>query len=54
MPSGNAPHKYIKVDKEDRFNMTTLALEGSNFFEVSDYEIKKNDKSYTINTLENV
>lgn len=54
VPSGNAPHKHIKVDKEDRFNMTTLALEGSNFFEVSDYEIKKNDKSYTINTLEYV
>lgn len=51
VPTGNAPHKNIKVDKTHRFNMTTLALEGSNFFEVSLFETQKNDKAYTIDTI---
>lgn len=50
-PAGNAPHKHIKIDKKDRLNMTTLAIESSNFFEVSAFEIDRTDKSYTIDVI---
>ena len=54
VPTGNASHKNIKTDKNHRFNMTTLAVEGSNFFEVSDYEINKKEKSYTVDTVNHI
>ncbi|ACN98369.1 nicotinate (nicotinamide) nucleotide adenylyltransferase [Sulfurihydrogenibium azorense] len=37
---------------EDRFNMLTLSIKDNPYFEVSDYEIKKGGKSYTIETVE--
>ncbi len=49
MPSGNPPHKKEITDKNIRFKMTELAL--GNEFEISDYEVKKDDYSYTLNTL---
>ena len=51
IPTGNAPHKNIRTDKKDRFKMTTLAIEGSDFFDVSNFETNKNEKSYTFDTL---
>lgn len=49
MPGGNPPHKKGITDKNIRYEMTILAAESD--FEVSDYEIKKDDFSYTLNTL---
>ena len=51
MTSGNPPHKTALTDAEHRFNMTRLAIEGNEYFTDDDYEIKKNSKSYTVETL---
>ncbi|MGC8941258.1 MAG: nicotinate-nucleotide adenylyltransferase [Sulfurihydrogenibium sp.] len=37
---------------EDRLNMLNIATKDNPFFEVSDYEIKKGGKSYTVETAE--
>ncbi|HMA59484.1 MAG TPA: nicotinate-nucleotide adenylyltransferase [Halanaerobiales bacterium] len=54
MPAGNPPHKSEeKIDSaEDRYNMLKLALANNNHFEISEWEIKKQEKSYTADTLE--
>lgn len=53
IPSGNPPHKTsIVTDKIDRYNMVLLATESNKDFLVSDIEIKKEQRSYTVDTLE--
>lgn len=53
IPSGEAPHKssqeYAKAS--DRLEMCRLAVSDYPFFEVSDYEITKEGKSYSIYTV---
>jgi nicotinate-nucleotide adenylyltransferase len=53
IPSFISPHKadLKSASPEHRMNMLKLAVEGVDFFEVSDYEIKKEGISYTIDTL---
>lgn len=53
IPTYISPHKTnIKTSSpEDRLNMLKIAIEGVEFFDVSDFEIKKHDISYTIETL---
>lgn len=52
IPSGNPPHKPINVaDKYDRYKMVVLATRNNDDFIVSDLEIKKETKTYTIDTL---
>jgi nicotinate-nucleotide adenylyltransferase len=53
IPSFISPHKadVNSASPEHRMNMLKLAVEGVDFFEVSDYEIKKEGISYTIDTL---
>lgn len=53
IPAYISPHKTnVKTSSpEDRLNMLKLAVEGVDFFDVSDFEIKKHDISYTIDTL---
>lgn len=52
VPAGNPPHKIgMRASSFDRYFMTTLATMSNNKFTVSDIEIKKADKSYTLNTL---
>jgi len=53
IPSFISPHKadVNSASPEHRMNMLKLAVEGIDFFEVSDYEIKKEGISYTIDTL---
>jgi nicotinate-nucleotide adenylyltransferase len=52
IPSGNPPHKLSNVtNKYDRYKMVTLATMNNDDFIVSDLEIKKNEKTYTIDTL---
>jgi nicotinate-nucleotide adenylyltransferase len=53
IPAYISPHKTnVKTSSpEDRLNMIKISIEGVDFFEVSDYEIKKHDVSYTVDTL---
>ncbi len=53
IPSFISPHKsdIISASPEHRMKMLKLATKGVDFFEVSDYEIKKEGISYTIDTL---
>ncbi len=54
IPSGTAPHKSSDeyAVAEDRLNMCCLAAEDIPGFEVSDFEIKRVGKSYSIYTVE--
>ncbi|MFC2094090.1 nicotinate-nucleotide adenylyltransferase [Bacteroidota bacterium] len=53
MPAFISPHKADanSVSAEHRINMLKLAVEDIEFFEVSDFEIKKEGISYTIDTI---
>lgn len=54
MPTGTPPHKQAHrlVSDDDRLTMLRLAVADRPNAEVSDYEIKKEGKSYTVLTLE--
>ena len=54
IPSGTAPHKSSAeyAAAKDRLEMCRLACSGISGLEVSDYEINKSGKSYTIYTVE--
>jgi nicotinate-nucleotide adenylyltransferase len=54
VPSNQPPHKSAKnvVSAEHRYNMVKLAIEGNDKFSISDYEVKKKGKSYSIDTME--
>ncbi len=56
IPVGNAPHKKntTKSTKYDRYNMTKIAIESNEYFEISDIEIKKEEVSYTIDTIKEI
>ena len=53
MPTGYPPHKGISagVSPEHRFQMCRIATAGNPRFEVSRYEIDRNQVSYTVNTV---
>ncbi len=52
VPAGNPPHKNgLKTTPWDRFIMTQLATMSNDKFIVSDIEVKRTDKSYTLDTL---
>lgn len=51
IPAGNPPHKEAFVKKEHRFNMTTMAIEDNEYFEVSRLEMDKSETTYTIDTI---
>ncbi|MDO4218518.1 MAG: nicotinate-nucleotide adenylyltransferase [Synergistaceae bacterium] len=53
VPSGNPPHKsgHVVVDAELRLEMVYLATKDVPYFTVSDIEVKKEGKSYTVDTL---
>jgi len=52
IPSNLPPHKSGKnvVSAKDRYHMVRLAIRGNPHFEVSNFEIKKEGKSYSIET----
>ena len=52
LPNGNPPHKIGEaiVNAEHRLNMVKLAIDGTDAFEVSDYEINRTEPSYTVHT----
>lgn len=49
IPCGDPPHKHCDVDKYVRLHLCQLAFD--NFATVSDYELTKQGKSYTVETL---
>jgi nicotinate-nucleotide adenylyltransferase len=53
IPTGEAPHKHIgtDVDPDSRLEMCRLAFEGIKNTDVSDMEIRREGKSYTVFTL---
>ena len=54
VPSGNPPHKSYDgmAPAEDRFEMTRLAIENNEGFEISRVEVDREGPSYTADTLE--
>jgi len=50
MPGGNPPHKKNVTDKKFRYEMTKLAI-GDNF-EISDFEVNREEYSYSLFTLQ--
>lgn len=53
LPNGNPPHKQKRsiTDKNHRYNMLEIALEPFENFVVSDYEIRRDECSYTVETM---
>ncbi|MBI6871685.1 nicotinate-nucleotide adenylyltransferase [Clostridium aciditolerans] len=53
MPSGNPPHKLGKTITDGflRYEMVKMATRGEERFDISDYEIRKSNLSYTYETL---
>ncbi|MFA5259634.1 MAG: nicotinate-nucleotide adenylyltransferase [Candidatus Omnitrophota bacterium] len=53
VPSALPPHKKIPrlASARDRYQMVALATQGNPRFEISDYEIEKGGKSYSIDTV---
>lgn len=53
MPAGNPPHKEKNVvnEKNHRYSMLELAVKDNTHFDISDYEISKDEKSYTADTI---
>ncbi|MDR5658042.1 nicotinate-nucleotide adenylyltransferase [Serpentinicella sp. ANB-PHB4] len=53
IPTGITPHKNNQEISSplDRFNMTSLAINNNNHFDISSIEIDKNERSYTIDTI---
>ncbi len=51
IPNGTPPHKKASVSEEDRLEMVENALSDNPNFEVSDIELFKKEKSYTVDTL---
>ena len=54
IPSGNPPHKSSSgvIDAKFRLEMTKLATKSNLRFSVSDVEIRREGKSYTVDTIE--
>lgn len=51
IPSGKPPHKENLASKDHRYNMTKLAIEDNEFFELSTIELDQDHKTYTIDTV---
>jgi nicotinate-nucleotide adenylyltransferase len=55
MPNGNPPHKQDNVfqtTREDRMEMVTRSIEKYEYFRLEDYEIKRQEISYSYQTME--
>ncbi len=53
IPCGVPPHKvgHDMLSSEHRYNMVKLAIKGDPEFELSDIEVKRDGKSYSIDTV---
>lgn len=51
LPDGDPPHKQPNVSKQDRLRMAQLACEGEPRFLISDMELRRPGRTYTVDTL---
>lgn len=53
IPVGIAAHKAnnLRETRTERYHMTALAIESNPFFEVSNYELKREEISYSVETI---
>ncbi|RJR18068.1 MAG: nicotinate-nucleotide adenylyltransferase [Nitrospiraceae bacterium] len=52
MPSGKTPFDKPELEKaEHRYEMVTRAVKGNRHFEVSDLEVRRRGRSYTVDTI---
>lgn len=51
LPDGDPPHKTPGARGEDRLNMVALAIAGQPQFAVSDMELRRPGRTYTVDTL---
>ncbi len=53
VPANLPPHKQTDdiVSSQDRYHMVKLAIQKNPHFDISDFEIKRQGKSYTIDTM---
>lgn len=53
VPSGTPPHKNVTnvTEADIRFKMVSMAISHYEYFDIDDYEIKKEGRSYTCETL---
>ena len=52
MPLGDAPHKANSRTKaEDRYNMVLAGIDDNDAFDISDMEINRKGKTYTVDTI---
>ena len=51
MPNGNPPHKEERTDAKDRLKMVEIAFRNMDKVKISDYEIRREEYSYTYETL---
>jgi len=56
MPAYIPPHKYVNdlAEAHHRYQMIKAVISGKSKFEVSDLEIKREGKSYTIDTVQEI
>ncbi len=56
IPANIPPHKYAEdlADAHHRYKMVEEAIRGNDKLEVSDFEIKREGRSYTIDTVQDV
>jgi len=56
IPAGSPPHKTNRklAPPEERYDMVRLAIEGNPFFEASTIEIRREGRSFTIDTLKSL
>ncbi|MHC4307329.1 MAG: nicotinate-nucleotide adenylyltransferase [Planctomycetota bacterium] len=56
IPAYIPPHKYVNdlAEAHHRYQMIKAAISGKSKFEVSDLEIKREGKSYTIDTIQEI
>ncbi|NLY08498.1 MAG: nicotinate-nucleotide adenylyltransferase [Tissierellia bacterium] len=53
IPAQSPPHKSLSLtdSAEHRYEMVRLAISGNSRFEISDIELKRNSKSYSVETV---
>lgn len=52
IPTGNPPHKDLHVSAEDRYKMVDIAIKTNPDFEISDIETKREELSYSVDTIQ--
>lgn len=51
IPAHLPPHKRSHVPSKERYEMTCIAISGNPRFDISDIELRRGGKSYTVDTL---